>query len=193
MKSHVPKFAGWTPLANVMMRLTTMLLPAILAIAADSICNQDTHQSSNDDDVISWEVHLKCGHPSIALVQSATKTQETNNDDGDNQLLEVCPDCEMAIEVPSSKVAVTFILSLVPTTPFNVLAEPISLATTRFVIFTGMLLIVIFMDAVMPPKVPVMVVTPFSFGTRPLLIPPQFGFEVKSATDVSFDENDTRL
>ena len=96
------------------------------------------------------------------------------------------------MDVPSSKDAVIFMLSLLPTIPRSVLEDPISLAIVSSVIFAATFLTVISIDEVMPPKVPMMVVLPAATGTSPRFMPPQMGFDVKSATDTSLEKNDTR-
>jgi hypothetical protein len=49
------------------------------------------------------------------------------------------------------------------------------------------------MDELNPPKEPVMVVVPACVATRPLFMEDQDGADVKSATPVLLEVNDTRL
>ena len=55
---------------------------------------------------------------------SSTEDENVSSDDGANQLLDSCPDVDIAMTVPSSNVAVTFISSVVPIIPRSVADDP---------------------------------------------------------------------
>ena len=132
--------------------------------------------------------------PSLFTVMaSSAEDENVSSDDGANQLLDSCPDVDIAMTVPSSNVAVTFISSVVPTIPRSVADDPMSSAIERLVTDTAVSSIITVMDALKPPKEAVMIVSPACVASKPRLLDDQDGPEVKSATLVSLEENATRL
>ena len=95
-----------------------------------------------------------------------TSEENANKVEGDSQLLDVCPEFAIVTEVPSSNVATTAIVSVVPATPLRVLDVPISFLMDNAVMFTGVSVTSMSKDAFRPPKLPTTRTGPDSVGIK---------------------------
>ena len=115
-----------------------------------------------------------------------TSEENANKVEGDNQLLDVCSEFAIVTEVPSSNVATTAIVSVVPATPLRVLDVPISFLMDNAVMFTGVSVTSMSKDAFRPPKLPTTRTEPTPAGIK-------FRELNEADGEDSLRTNDTRL